>query len=906
MNKKLLGLLTLPLVLSLGSCGHEHTYKTEWDHDGVNHWHAANCGHDARKDEAPHTGGVATYDHGKICEVCNFEYTSPLVNDSIFGKKFTYNGIHSDFTYDVGTSAEDFEEAVKKIYDNLEELRDRVAVALGYYYPNPGRVPEVLYDKQIEFGKEDSSQTRSFSGKEVTTFVVNQKDDKKLCEFGLDPDNKNVYHFYAKDTSGGENDVVLHKIVDHSLASGVTKNATVTDTGFTPVENGVKFNYKVDILIGEEHFIAFFSQNFDLGEPKDVTITKQPQDLHVTAPEPIRFEVEVDHPELVVSYQWYAGAFSVDEQGIEHDVSYKPILGTAAKKRILEIPGSGSRTGHWCYKCLITTKDREFFSDFGTLFVDDGNDELPILFVLDYPIMVGEHLDLSKTPYGSGVISYSNTGRDIMFDNVHFNNLNIESDHEAIAFSIESWHNIVTDVTFTFVGENIWYNSYWEEDNHQGGFGLFVHYAGESVVPTINFKGDSLTVVGGTRAISVGAPLNIYNHINVVGQPGRLTHGIYAYDITVKSGGSVSGSLGGSILYTMNREQNTWGNITLEANSRVDAVIYPGKVSTGETNMFGMYAVNDVKINEADLSLVIAPDYDYFINQGEGDQNLLPLIGIHSSNGYLEAIKSNIDIRIKATNVPESGEIKSLANTVEGLSAMEVSVKGSNININIDSAVFMNVNGIYSIMLTFVDSVVNVNVHGHLEVSGIVSSLSLRQINGLEDYRADDKFYGSRPPYLGNLEGYAPIVDLGAAKNAKGDFISYVKVTNCKMNIVVNADEFGVDEFGNNYYIDAGIRAKDFEFTLGETDYIHIKTNMASPLVSSYDHVPSELTPVTEYEPKHILLDTVHVQADSYEINQTSYYSWTEAEGNFYVACEAMFVPENYTTYLHEVTLTAK
>ena len=76
--------------------------------------------------------------------------------------------------------------------------------------------------------------------------------------------------------------------------------------------------------------------------------------------------------------------------------------------------------------------------------------------------------------------------------------------------------------------------------------------------------------------------------------------------------------------------------------------------------------------------------------------------------------------------------------------------------------------------------------------------------------------------------------------------------------------------------------------------------------VATYDHVPSELTPVTEYEPKHILLDTVHVQADSYEINQTSYYSWTEAEGNFYVACEAMFVLENYTTYLHEIVLFAK
>ena len=41
---------------------HKHTYATEWSKDETNHWHAATCGHDVKKDEASHTwnDGVVT------------------------------------------------------------------------------------------------------------------------------------------------------------------------------------------------------------------------------------------------------------------------------------------------------------------------------------------------------------------------------------------------------------------------------------------------------------------------------------------------------------------------------------------------------------------------------------------------------------------------------------------------------------------------------------------------------------------------------------------------------------------------------------------------------------------------------------------------------------------------------
>ena len=55
-------------------CAHE--YATEWSSDATNHWHAATCGCDVKKDEAAHTANAA----GVACSVCGAAMT-PDVSD---------------------------------------------------------------------------------------------------------------------------------------------------------------------------------------------------------------------------------------------------------------------------------------------------------------------------------------------------------------------------------------------------------------------------------------------------------------------------------------------------------------------------------------------------------------------------------------------------------------------------------------------------------------------------------------------------------------------------------------------------------------------------------------------------------------------------------------------------------
>ena len=67
---------------------HSHTFADSWSSDATNHWHAADCGHDEKKDEAEHTfnngvittpatestEGVKTF----TCTVCSYEKTESI------------------------------------------------------------------------------------------------------------------------------------------------------------------------------------------------------------------------------------------------------------------------------------------------------------------------------------------------------------------------------------------------------------------------------------------------------------------------------------------------------------------------------------------------------------------------------------------------------------------------------------------------------------------------------------------------------------------------------------------------------------------------------------------------------------------------------------------------------------
>lgn len=910
MNKRLLALLSVPLILSLGGCGekpHEHTFSDAWDHNATSHWHPATCEHtDLKGNEAVHTGGEATYTHGKICDVCGFEYTAPKEKDvTLIGKLYNYNGKSSELIYDRDTTEADFNDVFGQFYQSFTQVKLSVADILSSYKVDKHEF-KTLYDNQTKFEDKETEKVRLYNGKEIKTYGVNIKDEYKLCEFGFDPDKEDVYHFYSENLEK-PGEVEIFKLVDKDFLSGHTKNATVYDDGFILENNEVKFTFVIQLTYEGAVYKASFNMYLASEAKQEVTITKQPEDVEICAPDGFKFEVQVDHPELVRGYQWYGGGFN--EAG--EPASFSPILGTAAKKRVFEVPATGSKTGRQAYKCLITTDDSQFFSDVAVLDISESLDEVPAFMVLDYAVRPGSYLNLEDTPYGTGEIRYSGNGSEIAFDNVHFNNANIESALENIAFDMTSWHNIVENVNIKFIGTNVINNVYWEEDHNQGGFGFFMHYGGESVIPTITFTGDPVTIIGGTRAISVNAHLVIENEINCVGLPHRLTHGIYAYDFVVKSGAAITGSMGGSILYTTHAEANIWGDIKIEKGARIDAIINPGHVSEGDTQLFGMLAINDLIIDGAEVNMTIAPDYAYFRSS---DHAMAPIIGMYSQEHLIKITNSNVNINVICQNVPTEGDIFPLVACAEGISSPNIQIlDNSNVNVYIDSSAFNQVCGIYGIVINLFNSDVDVHAHGAYYVSGINAVLKRTiQVNNLEEQYIGKCYGNDCFDYANPLT--ASFEEIGSQNEGilrdPGDFVSTIKINEGRTRVYAKADTFITGEPSDiPTYVDAGMRAKDFKITLNGASSIEIDTEGMSAMVLTYDHIQDYLEPVADYSSAYLdqVLD-VFASDVTYHVNQGSYESYSELEEpkHFYVAYESLFADNLGENFLTHIKLTHK
>ncbi len=85
---------------------HFHTFESGWTGDANGHYHKADCGHDAKRDEAPHEG----YEESGVCSVCQYvvfhyyDVTVTLPDDSI--KVIAPDGTNaSTFTVKEGTDA---------------------------------------------------------------------------------------------------------------------------------------------------------------------------------------------------------------------------------------------------------------------------------------------------------------------------------------------------------------------------------------------------------------------------------------------------------------------------------------------------------------------------------------------------------------------------------------------------------------------------------------------------------------------------------------------------------------------------------------------------------------------------------------------------------------------------------
>lgn len=529
-----------------------------------------------------------------------------------------------------------------------------------------------------------------------------------------------------------------------SLLSGCANSGNTSSSGSTPTSGGAT---STSVPGGSS------SSSSTSSIPGEVKFITQPTSQEVEYPNAVSFSVEVNNPDLVDEYRWEVkSAKAKDEEGegplsvtnddsVIDEEAYRFIhskdedLFSSNGEHWVELDGEWTHTNVLTlphtpqlpkiheFRCVATLLDgSEIISDVGSYTLTNKDEFKAFASLCEYPILPGKTLDLRDTLYGTGKISLDETGSKYIFDNVHFNNSRICIDDWIYnsAFEIDTHCNEISDYEFNFIGANVIDNVYWEEDNHQGGLGMFLGFIGDSDEPTVTFKGDgNLTIHGGTFGILSYAKLIVDIDINFVGSPKRLTKGIVTSGLTLKANRSLNATIGNEIIFT--QSSYLGGNdVFLEPGSVVRANIDVGQVSKGSTNGYGISAAGYVVANEALIDINIVVDMTAMIST---NHSVAPLYGINAFNGAIKLTDCDVKVNYHTIN-PDTSTPEKCAAGLSGLSAQIIQIKGGRTYVDMCSPYVHSVEGIHCLKCEITNNAyINIRVGSDDTSSGILAEL---------------------------------------------------------------------------------------------------------------------------------------------------------------------------------------
>ena len=242
------------------------------------------------------------------------------------------------------------------------------------------------------------------------------------------------------------------KHVDYTLQGAERRCFSYTESALGADEYGNLQNASPRVLIANTN---------------GVVITEQPHDVHVNYPEGTSFEVNVQDPSKVESYQWIC----TDSAGTEFVLD-----GTSATTNKLIIPSTEQRDIDLVYKCMITdTEGTVYTSRSAELYIDNSDEDKTVLYAGNYAIEPGGSLDLETTELGSGTILFDENGTDITLDHVNFDNSKNVYDATigpAIGICLNRYKSEEENYNVRLVGDNKLVNTFYQESTNGCGITL--------------------------------------------------------------------------------------------------------------------------------------------------------------------------------------------------------------------------------------------------------------------------------------------------------------------------------------------------------------------------------------------------------------------------------------------------
>ena len=460
-----------------------------------------------------------------------------------------------------------------------------------------------------------------------------------------------------------------------------------------------------------------------------VSVTEQPQDAYVNYPEGASFHVGVDHPEQVESYQWYASdgytVFVLD--------------GTSAKTDTLIVPSTQEMDPDMYYECEITDKNgNKIYSDDAVLSLLNFGEEKKVLYILDYALEPGDSLDLADISEGSGKVSFSSNGIEVVFDNAIIPNATVTYD-TLLAPSSGIFLNArgTQDMTFYFHinGDLTVTNTFYDEKYNSGGVCINMFFAGgnyEDERPTVVFEGNGTVIAeGGGNQIYTDGNLEFKTDVETHSLNHVFCDGIRGNNVVFDEGRIINIDCTGTAIHS-DKDIYVGEGTILTIKSLVP------HVSVGPTVKNIIYCVGSMYVNSAEIWMDGFAIPDYFIPYGSilATYNGISLLG---DNGDLVADNSRITINL--ANDPSD---QLFAMNFNGITseAENNSVKlnnGSELNINVNCPQVVNGSGMYLSGSLFADggSKVNVDIVTAGETGGIEADGQIYVIDSDVEVKAE-------------------------------------------------------------------------------------------------------------------------------------------------------------------------
>lgn len=267
----------------------------------------------------------------------------------------------------------------------------------------------------------------------------------------------------------------------------------------------------------------------------ELKITYETGATVVSYPQGAEFHVEVNHPELVESYQWT----------MSDGVNVFVLDGETANTDTLIVPSTQKGDVPVWYCCTITDKNgHKIFTDDICLTVDNPDEFKKVLYVGDYAVEPGGKLDLEEIKVGKGTVTYDDDEINIYFDNVYISNEHMMWDQAlgpALNIFFRAYDPETLEYYLHFQGDCVLENNYFDPSRNSGGVCLNSHFgvADDPNKPTMHLVGDSLTIKGGNYSIYSDAEVEIDLDLKTYPLEDKYNDGIRAHSILVDNGATL-------------------------------------------------------------------------------------------------------------------------------------------------------------------------------------------------------------------------------------------------------------------------------------------------------------------------------------------------------------------------------